>query len=106
MESNYNWDKKVTTNRWVDVNKAPSLQGFFDPSKWSTQVAESNVYQQVSDNDIYNYNDATLNRKLTAEQRQAIMEARNDVYSNPNSSMEDILRFSQGWKTPTDTTVK
>jgi len=35
MESNYKWDKKVTTERWIDVNKAPSLQWFFDPSKWS-----------------------------------------------------------------------
>jgi hypothetical protein len=62
------------------------------------------LYRQ--DNDIYNYNDSTLNRKLTAKQRQTVMEARNAVYSNPDSSIDDILRFSQGWKTPTDSTVQ
>jgi hypothetical protein len=49
----------------------------------------------VTDDDIYNYNDATLNRKLSSEQRQKVMDARNEVYSNPESSMEEILRFSQ-----------
>jgi hypothetical protein len=34
------------------------------------------------------------------------MDARNEVYSNPESSMEEILRFSQWGKTPTDTTVQ
>jgi hypothetical protein len=49
----------------------------------------------VTDDEIYNYNDATLNRKLKASQRQKVMDARNEVYSNPESSMEEILRFSQ-----------
>jgi hypothetical protein len=35
-----------------------------------------------------------------------VLDARNAVYSNPESSMEEILRFSQWWKTPTDTTVQ
>jgi hypothetical protein len=34
------------------------------------------------------------------------MDARNEVYSNPESSMEEILRFSQWGKTPTDSTVQ
>ena len=43
MESNYNWDKKVTTERWVDVNHAPSLQWFFDPTKWYNSWTMSNL---------------------------------------------------------------
>jgi hypothetical protein len=32
---------------------------------------------------------------MSAEDRQRVLDARNAVYSNPESSMEEILRFSQ-----------
>ena len=39
LESNLKWDEKVST-RWVTVN-GNTLQGFFDPSKWSVTTVDS-----------------------------------------------------------------
>lgn len=104
-DSNWAWDKKKLTHTLSakDVNKY--VKWYYNPNadlgKWTTTTSWG-----VSDDEIYNYNDSTLNRKLTSQQRQKVMDARNEVYSNPDSSMEDILRFSQWGKTPTDSTVQ
>lgn len=108
-DSNRAWDKKKLTHTLTvaDVNKY--VKWYYNPNadiyKNSTTTTTT-TNTSVTDDDIYNYNDATLNRKLTSEQRQKVMDARNEVYSNPDSSMEDILRFSQWGKTPTDSTVQ
>ena len=114
IESNFNSDKKVWIRQHIDPT-SNSVKWFFDPSQppawmdvgWDlTNNTFTNSQTAVTDNDIYNYNDSTLNRKMSAEDRQRVLDARNAVYSNPESSMEEILRFSQWWKTPTDTTVQ
>ena len=104
-DSNWAGDKKKLTHTLsvADVNKY--VKWYYNPNadlgKWTTATSWG-----VSDDEIYNYNDATLNRKMTSQQRQKVMNARNEIYSNPESSMEDILRFSQWGKTPTDSTVQ
>jgi hypothetical protein len=32
---------------------------------------------------------------MSAEDRQKVLDARNTVYSDPNASIDEILRFSQ-----------
>ena len=104
-DSNWAWDKKKLTHTLTakDVNKY--VKWYYNPNadlgKWTTATSWG-----VSDDDIYNYNDATLNRKLTSEQRQKIMNARNEVYSDPDADIEDILRFSQWWKALTDNVIQ
>lgn len=102
-DSNWAWDEKKLTHT-LSANDMKYVKWYYNPN--ADLNKNNNTTQWVSDNDIYNYNDSTLNRKLTAQQRQTVMEARNAVYSNPDSSIDDILRFSQGWKTPTDSTVQ
>ena len=102
-DSNWAWDKKKLTHT-LSANDMKYVKWYYNPN--ADLNKSNNTAQWVTDNDIYNYNDSTLNRKLTADQRQSVMEARNAVYSNPESSIDDILRFSQGGKTPTDTTVQ
>ena len=107
-DSNRAWDKKKLTHTLTaaDVNKY--VKWYYNPNAdiYKNSSITTTTTSSVTDDDIYNYNDATLNRKLTSEQRQKVMDARNEVYSNPDSSMEDILRFSQWGKTPTDSTVQ
>jgi len=110
-----NWDLK---NPWIIKKRyirygSSSCKWFFDPSqppRTSSVGNESETATEglgiVTDNDIYNYNDATLNRKMSAEDRQKVLDARNTVYSDPNASIDEILRFSQWGKTPTDTSVQ
>ena len=102
-DSNWAWDEKKLTHT-LSANDMKYVKWYYNPN--ADLNKNNNTAQWVTDNDIYNYNDSTLNRKLTAQQRQTVMEARNAVYSNPDSSIDDILRFSQGWKTPTDSTVQ
>ena len=103
-DSNRAWDKKKLTHTLTKEQVNKYVKWYYNPNAdlWKTTTTTG----WVTDDDIYNYNDATLNRKLTSEQRQKVMDARNEVYSNPDSSMEDILRFSQWGKTPTDSTVQ
>lgn len=107
-DSNRAWDKKKLTHTLTvaDVNKY--VKWYYNPNAdiYKNSTTTTTTTSSVTDDDIYNYNDATLNRKLTSTQRQKVMDARNEVYSNPDSSMEDILRFSQWGKTPTDSTVQ
>ena len=120
-DSNFGWDEIIQTRK---INlRDKSLKWFFDPtlapdgskvsvgtdtttltsnSNWTT----TNATTTITDNDIISFNDKTLNRKLSAADRQRIAEARNKVFSDPNASMEDILRFSQWWDAVTDTTVQ
>ena len=110
-----NWD---LNNPWIIKKRyirygSSSCKWFFDPSqppRTSSVGNESETATEglgiVTDNDIYNYNDATLNRKMSAEDRQKVLDARNTVYSDPNASIDEILRFSQWGKTPTDTSVQ
>ena len=110
-----NWDLKkpwVIEKRYIRYGSS-SCKWFFDPSqppRTSSVGNESETATEglgiVTDNDIYNYNDATLNRKMSAEDRQKVLDARNTVYSDPNASIDEILRFSQWGKTPTDTSVQ
>ena len=103
-DSNRAWDKTKLTHTLTKEQVDKYVKWYYNPNLDLPQNTQAN--NTVTDDDIYNYNDATLNRKLTSEQRQKVMDARNEVYSNPDSSMEDILRFSQWGKTPTDSTVQ
>ena len=114
LDSNFGRDGKIQF-RTVNPSSA-SLKWFFDPTipygwanveNWTeienwTQTSTSTI----TDSDIISFNDKTLNRKLSDEDRQRIAEARNKVYSDPNASIEDILRFSQWWDSVTDATVQ
>ena len=114
LDSNFWKDGKIQY-RTVNPNSA-SLKWFFDPTipyGWANTEGwtETENWTQTStstitDSDIISFNDKTLNRKLSDENRQRIAEARNKVYSDPNASIEDILRFSQWWDSVTDATVQ
>ena len=118
-DSNYSTkNPEVIMDRFIakgSDERNNNLKWYFDPSKPAIDRTGSSTNSEnlptltsntVTDNDIYRYNDSTLNRAMSAEERQAVLDARNAVYSNPDSSIEDILRFSQWGKTPTDTTVQ
>ena len=107
-----NWQAHKMGMGYWKYNMA-NVTWYFDPSAWySASSSNSNwtttdaTKTTITDSDIISFNDKTLNRKLSDEDRQRIADARNKVYSDPNASIEDILRFSQWWDSVTDATVQ
>jgi hypothetical protein len=88
--SNYKWDEKIRTDENIST-------------KWKTfSIAPTSWWIEISDSDILNFNDITSRRDMSDSNKNLVASAKSAVMSDPNSSMEEILRYSQWWKTPTD----
>lgn len=76
-------------------------------SKRTAVVSES---AELSVDEIMSFNDKSLNRKLSNEERKRIGDMKNKVMADPNADIEKILSYSQ-WgdkltDTPTQSLVK
>lgn len=93
-QSNKNWDEKVFTSTY----KANQIFWYFDPTKWGNS--------NLTSSDIISYNDKTLNRKLSTQDKNRIGNEINRIMSDPNADIDSILEYSAGGKSLTDSSTQ
>ena len=93
-QSNKNWDEKVFTSTY----KPSQIYWYFDPTKWGNS--------NLTSSDIISYNDKTLNRKLSTQDKNRIGKEINRIMSDPSADIDSILEYSAWGKTLTDSSTQ
>lgn len=99
-QSNKNGEEKVFTSTY----RADQIYGYFDPTISKEQATSGNGWTLTS-SDIISYNDKTLNRKLSAQDKNRIGKEINRIMSDPNADINSILEYSAGGKVLTDSST-
>lgn len=93
-QSNKAGEEKVFTLTY----RADQVYWYFDPTKWGNS--------NLTSSDIISYNDKTLNRKLSTQDKNRIGNEINRIMSDPNADIDSILEYSAGGKSLTDSSTQ
>lgn len=92
-----NWDWTFTITWPSGKSYTTNSYGFFDPMK-SPETTSTSQQWDISIDDIISFNDDVTRRKMKKDDINRIATAKKAVMSDKNASIEDILAWSNWWK--------
>jgi len=98
-----NWDGTITikeSNVWGDEKihtrtvNADTVHWYFDPRMAEQSQQEQEQASPATLWDIYRFNDKTSRRNMSKKEINKLATEKDNIMSNPDASMEDILNWS------------